>query len=106
MARIDEVLAGEKTWGQYALDMLGHAGLGAAYSLVAIVPAVLFADFGFLLCMAVGEPLALLGGALREWVQSTKAKHPHPLDRVLDVLHHILGPPIAYGLVRVVVALA
>ena len=27
---------------------------------------------------------------------------PHLLDRVLDALHHLFGPPIAFGLVLLV----
>lgn len=109
MARIDEVLSGEKSWGKYALDVLGHTGLGVAYSLPFVAAGVVWLDWGFGLSMAVGEPVAVIGGALREWLQWRKADYEpeklNLLDRVLDTVHHVIGPPIAFGLVKLVLDL-
>ena len=33
MARIDEVLAGDASWGAYALDVAGHTALGPPLAL-------------------------------------------------------------------------
>jgi hypothetical protein len=99
MARIEQVLAGEKSWGAYALDVLGHFGLGVAWSIGPIATVVFAADFGFGLAMAVGQPCALAGGTWREWRQYRKTGKLHLLDRVLDVLHHVLGPPVAWAIV-------
>ncbi len=101
MARIEQVLAGEKSWWKYALDVLGHAGLGAAFSVLPIAAVVWF-GWPFGLAIAVGLPFALGGGALREFLQWRKSGKLHLLDRVLDVAHHVLGPPIAWGLVHLV----
>lgn len=104
MARWDQVMSGEKTWGQYSLDVLGHAALGIAYSILPIAATVLWLDWGFMEAMMVGQPLALGFGALREWLQWRSTGYEpeklHPTDRILDTLHHILGPPIAFGLVK------
>lgn len=102
MARIDEVISGEKSVWKYALDVLGHAGLGAAYSLPFIAWGVLASTWGFGFSMVAGIPIAFLGGLLRENYQFKKSGKLHLLDRVLDSAHHVLGPPIAWGLVTVV----
>ena len=100
MARIDQVLAGEKAWLQYSLDVLGHAGLGAAYSLPIVAFVVLRLDWGFVRAMEVGLVFALFGGVVREIAQYAGSGKLHIEDRVLDVFHHVLGPPIAWGLVK------
>jgi len=110
VARIEKVLSGEVSGWRYALDVLGHAGLGAAYSLPAMVPGVLL-DWPAWLTWSLAELLALTGGALRELVQFLKSDKPvadklHLRDRLLDTLHHALGPPISLGLVHLVVFLA
>ncbi len=102
MARIDQVLAGEKSWGKYALDVLGHTGLGAAYSVLPIAAMVFLLDAGFGLAMAVGQPCALAGGAAREVLQFQKSGKLHLADRLLDVAHHALGPPVAWGIVLLI----
>ena len=100
MARIKQVLAGEKSWGKYALDVLGHAGIGAGASVLPIAGAVFGLDVGFGLAMAIGQPFAIGAGAFREWRQFEKTGKLHLLDRILDVMHHVLGPPIAWGIVK------
>jgi len=105
VARIDQVLAGEKSWGKYALDVLGHAAIGLGASLPAVIPGVLL-GWPAWLTLLLGELLALTAGALRERAQYKKSGKLHLLDRVLDTAHHVLGPPIAFGLVHMVVALA
>ena len=100
MARIDQVLAGEKSWGKYALDVLGHAGLGAAYSLPIVAFVVLRLDWDLVQAIWAGLVFALFGGIVREIVQYVGSGKLHIEDRVLDVLHHVLGPPIAWGLVK------
>lgn len=100
MARIDQVLSGEKSWGQYAGDVAGHMGLGAAWSVLPMAACIIGLDFGFGLSMAVGQPCALAGGVVRERVQHLDSGKDHPLDRSLDVLHHALGPPVAFGLIH------
>lgn len=99
MARIEQVLAGEKTWGAYALDVLGHLGLGAAYSLPVIAAGVFWLQLGAWRSLAAGLIVALFGGAVRELVQGLKSGKWHPADRILDTLHHALGPPVSLGLV-------
>ncbi len=104
MARIDQVRSGEKTKRQYALDVLGHAGLGAAVSVAPIGGIVyLGGDGAFWISMAVGEPIAVAFGVWRERRQWKKTGYDpaklHMEDRVWDVIHHILGPPIAWVLV-------
>ena len=99
MARIEQVLAGEKSWGAYVGDIAGHLGLGAAWSIVPIAVVVFAFDFGFGLSMAVGQPCALAGGTWRECRQYRKTGKLHLLDRSLDVLHHVLGPPVAWAIV-------
>jgi hypothetical protein len=97
MARIDEVLTGEKTWSQYGLDVLGHAGLGAAYALpVAALGA--WRDWQLAIVAVAALAFALGGGALREWIQARSTGKLHLLDRALDTAHHALGVPIAMGL--------
>lgn len=103
MARIDQVLSGEKSWGAYLGDVAGHFGLGVAWSIFPIAAVVFAADAGFGISMAVGEPCAIAGGTWRERRQWKKTGHDpaklHLLDRALDVLHHVLGPPAAWGIV-------
>jgi hypothetical protein len=97
MARIDEVLAGEATWGKYALDVLGHTGLGAAYTLAGALPTLLLGG-GLGLAAGIGSGLSLAGGAVREILQASKTGKLHLFDRVLDTLHHLLGVPLGLGL--------
>ena len=101
MARLGKVLAGEETWGAYALDVLGHAALGAAWSVFPIAVGVQWLDWGFWLSWGFGLVPALAGGAFREWLQWRKADYAleklHLPDRIGDTLHHALGPPIGWG---------
>lgn len=90
MARIEQVWAGEKSWGQYSLDVLGHAGLGAVYSLPFIVLGIWW-EIGTSLFWFGVIWAALTGGIVRETLQYLKS------DKL-----HLLGPPIAYGLVQLV----
>lgn len=106
MARIDQVLAGQKTWGQYALDVAGHAGLGGAYSLGPILLGLLVLDAGPWRLLAAGELFALIGGVLREVLQWRSSGRLHLVDRLLDVAQHLVGPPIVLGLVYLIKALA
>ena len=100
MARIDQVLSGEKSWGKYSLDILGHAGLGAAYSLCAFIPTLIGLDVTPGFTFAAAYSCAILGAVIREAIQYGDSGKLHLLDRSLDVAHHLLGPPIAYGLVQ------
>ena len=104
MARIDEVLAGDATWGSYALDVVGHVALGMAYALPLEVLALKL-GWGAGWALLLGELIAVLGGTLRELAQGLRSRKWHLLDRVLDVLHHVLGPPIALGLAYLVLRL-
>ena len=97
MARIDQVLAGEKSWGAYALDVLGHAALGTAYALPFVIVAF-FLGWGVGIQLAAGAVAALLGGVIREIVQHRKSHKLHLLDRALDAVHHLFGAPIALSL--------
>ena len=102
MARIEQVISGEEPVWKYLLDILGHAGLGAAWSIFPIAFVVWFGLGGFWVSVAVGEPFALAGAAVREWWQWRKTGYDpdkvHLKDRVWDTIHHVLGPPIAYPL--------
>ena len=106
MARIKKVLSGEEPVWKYAVDVVGHAGLGAAWSVLPIAALVLGFDAGFGVAMAVGEPCALTGGAVREWLQWRKTGYNpeklHPEDRALDILHHALGPLAAWVIVLLI----
>ena len=104
MARIGKVLAGDETWGAYALDVAGHAGLGLLYALPLELLA-LWLGWGAGWALGLGELAALLGGAIRELVQYLGNRKLHLLDRLLDTLHHVLGPPIALGLAYLVLHL-
>ena len=104
MARIEQVWAGEKSWGAYFVDILGHTGIGAAASLLVVIPAVLL-DWPWGAWLVPGELLALGAGTLREWRQYKKSGKLHLLDRVLDIAHHAFGPPVAWGLTLAVVAI-
>lgn len=101
MARLGKVLAGEETWGAYALDVLGHAALGAAWSVFPIMAGVHWLGWGFWLSWGFGLVPALAGGAIREWLQWRKADYEpeklHLPDRIGDTAHHVLGPPIGWG---------
>jgi hypothetical protein len=101
MARIEAVLAGEKSWGQYALDVLGHAGLGTAYALPFEAAAILWFGWAVPVALGLGAAAALVGGVLREIVQAVKSGKLHALDRALDALHHLLGGPIALLIVLI-----
>lgn len=104
MARLELVLAGEISKWLYALDVLGHAALGAAVSILPIGGVVWFGG-GFWLSMAVGEPIALSFGAWRERRQWKKTGYDpaklHLKDRIWDTIHHVLGPPLAFGLLAI-----
>lgn len=102
MARIEDVLAGKKSWWSYGLDILGHAGIGAGASVLPIAAMIFWGDAGFGATQAVGQPIAVGAGALREFFQFKKSGKLHPLDRSLDIAHHVLGPPIAWCLVQLV----
>jgi hypothetical protein len=105
MARIDEVLAGEESWAAWWVDVAGHAGLGAAYSLPFEFLA-LWLGWGSGWAFGLGELVALFGGAARELYQGLKSRKWHLLDRTLDVAGHALGPlisfPLAYLVLRLV----
>ena len=98
MARIEQVLAGEATWGEYGLDILGHAGLGAAYTWAISTAATVALGWGGGPAVVAGSVAAPFGGLVREVVQGIKSGKLHPLDRALDVAHHLLGIPIGLGL--------
>lgn len=100
MARIEDVISGKVSKWKYALDVLGHAGIGAGASVLPIAAAVFFLHVGFGISMAIGQPFAIGAGAFREWRQYKKTGKLHPLDRSLDIAHHVLGPPIAWGIVN------
>lgn len=101
MARIDQVLSGEKSWGSWWLDQLGHLGLGTAW---ATIPVVIL--YGFLDHLAaafwVGSGAALSGGIGREIFQYLGNRKPNVRDRTLDALFHIPGGAVAVGLAALV----
>jgi hypothetical protein len=97
MARIEQVLAGEKSWGKYALDVFGHLGLGTLYALPTTVAGV-YLGAAAPLILSVGVIIALVGGVCREIAQYMGSRKAHFLDRSLDALHHILGAPVAFGI--------
>ena len=101
MARIEECIAGEESWWAYALDVLGHTGLGTAYALVPVAACV-WLGWGTGWAMISGVVFALTGGVVREVVQYKKSGKPHLLDRSLDALQHILGAPLALGFMFIV----
>ncbi len=109
MARIDQVLAGEKTWGAWWLDQLGHAGLGAAWSIPFIGAGLIWLGWGFWFSWGIGLVPALIGGAVRDFYFQWKKSgfdpdKLHPLDRSLDTAFHAFGPPIAWSLASLVIA--
>jgi hypothetical protein len=104
VARIEKVLAGDETWGAYALDVAGHAGLGTAYALPFVASCLYFGTSTWL-ALVVGLVAALAGGVAREVVQYLGNRKLHLFDRVLDALHHLLGAPIALALVYLVLYL-
>jgi len=101
MARIDQVLSGEKSWGKWWLDQLGHFGLGTAYALPAVVLSV-WLDWGTTIALISGGAGALTGGVIREVLQYHKSQQLHFLDRFLDTLFHIPGAPAALGIVLLI----
>jgi len=105
MARLDEVLAGEKSWGQYSVDVLGHVALGTAYALPVIASGIVWLDDPVPVVLGLGAVAALFGGVIREMVQAVKTGKLHLLDRSLDALQHLLGAPVALGIVLAVRAL-
>jgi len=106
MARIDEVLAGEASWGAWWLDFAGHAGLGAAYALPFQAGALLWLDWSIPTALGIGLGAALFGGVIREVVQCVKSGKLHPLDRSIDALTHLVGAPVALGIVLIARALS
>ena len=99
MARIEQVLAGEKTWGAWWLDQLGHTGLGAAYSLPAFILSIVF-GWPLWAQFALAAFTALFGGAIREMNQYEKTEKLHLRDRVLDTVFHLPGVAVSFGLVK------
>ena len=99
MARIEQVLAGEEPWSAWWLDQLGHTGLGAAYSLP-FVAWVLIAGGSTGLAIVLGVSFALFGGAMREVAQFAKSGKLHPWDRFFDVVFHLPGVAVSFGLVK------
>ncbi len=102
MARIEKVLAGEATWGAYALDVAGHTALGLLYALPFEV-LVLWFGWGIDWALGLGAVAALTGGVIREVLQYLKNRKLHLLDRSLDAAHHLLGSPIALVLAYLIV---
>jgi len=103
MARIEQVLSGEKTWGQYSLDILGHVGLGTAYAIVPVALYLFLNENACVLCAIVGGTLiALIGGMIREYIQFLKTGKDHFNDRFWDSIHHIIGGPTSVGLALLV----
>ena len=105
MARIDQVLAGEKSWGAYSLDVVGHLGLGLAYSLPVVALANRLNWQGQILWL-MGFAAAFTGGFIREWVQFEKTGYEpaklHLFDRSLDTVQHALGVPVAVLIVSLI----
>jgi hypothetical protein len=91
MARIDEVRAGEATWGEWWLDQLGHAGLGAIYSSVGTALGLFVIGWGPWASLGLGLSFALFGGVVREIVQLAKSGKLHFEDRLYDALFHLPG---------------
>jgi hypothetical protein len=99
MARLDQVLSGEKSWGKWWLDQLGHTGLGTAYALPFEWAAWTYIDAGVGIVLVIGSIVALFGGVVREIVGAIRTGKPHPLDRVFDALFHLPGAVVALGIV-------
>jgi len=97
VARIEKVISGEEPVWKYFVDILGHTGLGAAYALPTSLAGV-YLGCSPALILIVGCIMALLGGVAREVAQYMATGKPHPLDRALDALHHLLGAPVAWGI--------
>lgn len=102
MARIDQVLSGEKSWGKYALDVFGHLGLGTAYALPFVAASLWLLHWAAPVALGLGAAAALFGGVVREVVQAAKTGKLHALDRALDALQHLLGAPVALLIVYLV----
>jgi hypothetical protein len=105
MARIDEVLSGEKSIWKWCLDQLAHVGLGTAYALPIEGAALFLLDWSIPATLIAGAVIALFGGVLREIVQAAKTGKAHPLDRSLDALFHLPGAAVAFGWVLLARAL-
>lgn len=104
MARIEKVLAGEATWGEWWLDQLGHAGLGAAWAAPVSVAGA-WLGWCWELTLAIAAVTALFGGVLREVAQYAKSGKLHFWDRFWDSVFHLPGAPIVVGLAWLVKAL-
>jgi hypothetical protein len=102
MARIDEVLSGEKSWGAWCLDQLAHVGLGAAYALPIEGAALFLLDWSIPATLIAGAVIALFGGVLREIVHAAKTGKAHPLDRSVDALFHLPGAGVALGILLLI----
>ena len=102
MARIDQVLAGEKSWGAWWLDQLGHTGYGAGLALPVEAAALLWFGWAGDTTIALGAGAAFLGGIGREIYQGIKSGKLHPADRTLDALFFIPGSVVAFGLIQLV----
>jgi hypothetical protein len=100
MARIEECIAGTASWWRWALDQLGHAGLGTAYALPSTTLILTLTAWGIPVTMGVGAVAALSGGVIREVIHAAKTGKAHPLDRSVDALFHLLGAPLALGIVQ------
>jgi len=98
VTRIEEAIEDPKLWPAYGLDVLGHAGLGAAYTWATSTAATVALGWGGGPAVVAGSIAAPFGGLVREVVQGIKSGKLHPLDRALDVAHHLLGIPIGLGL--------
>lgn len=105
MARIDQVLAGEATWGRWALDQIAHIGLGTAYALLPVGMVVLDTSWSIPAALFLGFAAAGMGGIVREVVQTVATGKPHLLDRSLDALFHLPGGALALGIILAAQAL-
>jgi hypothetical protein len=105
MARIDKVLAGEASWGDWCLDQLGHVGLGTAYALPIEGAALFLLAWSIPATLISGAAIALFGGVLREIVQAAKTGKAHSLDRAVDALFHLPGAASALGILLLIRAL-
>ena len=98
MTRIEEAIEDPKLWPAYGLDVLGHAGLGAAYTWATSTAATVALGWGGGPAVVAGSIAAPFGGLVREVVQGIKSGKLHPYDRALDTLHHGLGVLVAWGI--------
>jgi hypothetical protein len=102
MARWDQVMSGEKSWGKWWLDQLGHTGLGTAYALPFEAMALLWFGAPILMTLMWGALVALFGGVVREVVGLIKTGKLHPIDRLFDALFHLPGAAVALGIVLLI----